>query len=359
MIGVAAVLAAQVASAQPVRIGATSFPKAADGGTRRFSAVSFDAANNAYLVAWGIGNVGARFVNADGLALGAAVNLNTTSAGAARVACGSTVNACLVAWVQEPTTIVGRLVRYNAGAVLPLTAPFAISTNGKSKLTSAAPSVAFSTAANEFLVAWTEFSGTAGGPDVRAQRVSPNGAKVGVEIAVAGTTNWEGMPTATYNSLQDEYVVGYYFETGGGADCLGLQRVKPGTGALVGGRSTVFATFVDLYPEIAYNSTTNQFLAISWGGDEPVDAPRLARGRQRPAPQLQAGLAGDAGRRRRNRARLQPDLEHVPRGLPEPEEQRDLGRRNRRERGAGRAGAADVHGARALDAAGRGRQRGA
>lgn len=255
--------------AQPARVGGTLNPKPYDGGTRRFSSVSYDAANDAFLVAWGIGNVGVRYVGTDGALLGAPVNVNATTAGAARVACGSTANVCLVAWVQEPTSIIGRLLRYNGGAVAIVSAPFAISSNGKSKLTSAAPAVSYSPIANEFLVAWTEFSGTPGGPDLRGQRVSPNGAKVGTEIAIGATGYWEGMPSATYNSAQDEYIIGYYFETGSGADSLGLQRIKPGTGALVGGRSTIFSTFADLYPEISYNSRTNQYLAISWAATSP------------------------------------------------------------------------------------------
>ena len=100
-------------------------------------------------------------------------------------------------------------------------------------------------------------------------RVSPNGTVVGSQIAVAGTTFWEGLPTMTYNSQADEYVVGYYFEAGTGATSLGTQRVKPGTGALIGGRSTIYSTKSDIYPELAYNSQTNQFMAISWAATSP------------------------------------------------------------------------------------------
>jgi len=254
---------------QPARLGATFYAKPADGGTRRFSSVAFDAANNAYLVAWGVGSIGARFVSADGVALGNPLTLNTGTGDGVKVTCAAAVNACLLAWVQEPTYVFGRLVRYNNGAVLPLTAAFVISANGKSKLTSAAPAVAFSPVASEFLVAWTEFSGTPGGPDVRGMRVRPNGTLVGTQLALAATGFWEGLPTMTYNSQTDEYVVGYYFETGSGATSLGVQRVKPGTGALVGGRSTLFSTKSDIYPELAYNSHTNQFMAISWAATSP------------------------------------------------------------------------------------------
>ena len=54
-----------------------------------------------------------------------------------------------------------------------------------------------------------------------------------------------------------------------GADSLCAQRVKPGTGALIGARTLIYTTTVDIYPEIAYNSTTNQYLVIAWGATSP------------------------------------------------------------------------------------------
>jgi hypothetical protein len=260
---------ANLAAGQPVRMGSTFDAKPVDGGTRRFPAAAYDSGNDVYVVTWGLGNVGVRFVTADGVALGSPTNLNTVTSGPPAIACAANVNMCLVAWIQEPTSIIGRLIRYNAGSVQMLTAPFAINANGKSKLTSAAPDVAYSPVASEFLVAWTEFDGTLGGPDVRAQRVSPNGTNVGAEFVVAGTTYWEGNPSMAYNSQQDEYLVGYYCEAPNGADSLCGQRVKPGTGALIGGRSLVYTSFVDIYPEITYNSQTNQYLVISWGATNP------------------------------------------------------------------------------------------
>jgi hypothetical protein len=250
-------------------VGATFDAKPVDGTTRRFSAVTYDAANNVYVVAWGLGNVGIRFVSAAGAPIGVPTNINTTTAGPPGIACAADQNMCLVAWIQEPTSIIGRLIRYNAGAVQNLTSTFVINSNGKSKLTSAAPDVAYSPVANEFLVAWTEFDGTVGGPDVHGQRISPAAAKVGAEMTIAATTYWEGNTSLTYNSAQDEYLVGFYCEAPSGADSLCAQRVKPGTGALIGGRSLIYSTFVDIYPEITYNSTTNQYLVIAWGATNP------------------------------------------------------------------------------------------
>ena len=246
--------------ADGARVGSTFFPKAADGGTRRFSGVAYDGANNAFLVVWGLGQVGARFVSVNGTPLGEPVALNTTTGGATRVACGAAINACLVTWIQEPLTIMGRLVRYNGGAVQVVTSPFVVSQSANAKLSSSAPGVAYSSAANEFLVAWTEFSPTT---NIKGQRIASDGAKAGGEITIAATSLWEGLPSLTYNSVQDEYLVVYYFETS--SNNVGAQRVKAGTGALIGGRNTLATSSFDQYPEVAYNSATNQYLAVTWG----------------------------------------------------------------------------------------------
>jgi hypothetical protein len=257
-----ALAATAVVLANGARVGSTFFPKPPDGGTRRFSSVAYDAANNAFLVVWGLGQVGARFVSPSGTPLGNPVAVNITTGGAVRVACGGALNECLLAWIQEPTTIMGRLVRYNAGSVQFLTNPFVISQSAAPKLSSSAPGVAYSSAAHEFLVGWTEFSPTT---NIKGQRVASNGALAGGEITIAATSLWEGLPSLTYNSVQDEYVVAYYFESSTGINNIGAQRVKPGTGGLINSRNTLATSSFDQYPEIAYNSHDNQDLAISWG----------------------------------------------------------------------------------------------
>jgi hypothetical protein len=289
------VTAASVTMAQS-RLGGTFFPKAADGGTRRFPGVAYDSANDAYLVVWGLGQVGARFVSPGGSSLGSAVVLNSVTGGAARVACASALNACLVAWVEEPASIMGRMVRYNGGAVQTLTAPFAINRNGRPKLSSAAAVVTYSPVANEFLVAWTQFP-SSGPPDVKAQRLTGSGALTGAEISVAITTLWEGLPSVAYNSVQNEYLVGYYFETGSGVNAVGAQRVKAGTGALIGTRSTLYSSGFEQYPEVAYDSTNNRYLAITWGfsGSSWMLRGRLADGNAQPLGAGTTALAVKGG----------------------------------------------------------------
>ncbi len=275
-------------------MGSTVVAIPGDGITKRFPDVAFDDANNAYLVITGLATVEARYVSPNGVPLGTTVKINTTTAGASRVACAPAINKCLIVWLQEPRSVIGRLVRYNAGAVQALTMPFVINGALAPLLTNSGPGVVYSSVSNEFLVAWTDYSP---GPNIRARRVDGNGAPVGAVVPIAVTTLWEGFPTLAYNSAQDQYNVGYYFETSSGASSVGTQLVKPGTGALIGGRSTLYSGGFNQYPELAYNPATNQYLAITWGfsGSSWMLRGRLADGNSQPLGTSTLALAAKGG----------------------------------------------------------------
>ena len=263
-VAAAVLFASTAAFAQSARMGATFAPAPFDGRVHRFPSIAHDAVNDAYLVVWThIGAIGARFVSAEGHLLGDKTQINTSAfarqAGAVRATCAAAVNACLIAWVEEkPFQIVGRLVRFSGGAVAPLSPAFVVADS--LTLTSSTPSVAYSPASNEFLVAWTSFGA---GLDVTAQRVSPGGFPIGGQIPIASTGIAEFFPTVAYNSAQNEFLVAYNFEEGPGS-YVGAQRVQPGTGALIGLRSTLYGSAFEQYPEIAYDPLHNQYLAITW-----------------------------------------------------------------------------------------------
>jgi len=179
-----------------VRVGSTITAIPGDGIAKRFPDVAFDDANNAYLVITGLSVVEARYVAPNGTPLGTAAKISTTTAGASRVACAPAINKCLIVWLQEPRSVVGRFVRYNAGAVQALTSPFVINGALAPLMTNSAPGVVYSSVSNEFLVAWGEYSP---GPNIRAMRVDGNGALVGAVIPVAVSSLWEGFPTLAYN----------------------------------------------------------------------------------------------------------------------------------------------------------------
>jgi hypothetical protein len=252
---------ASPAHAQASRLGGTVIVRPFDGQTVRYPAVAYDGANDAFLVVYGLQKHGARFVSTDGVPLGQPTRLSTVDGGATRVACGADVNACLVAWIQEPGAIMGRLVRYNAGNVQLLSAAFVITDGGlgAKKLTSSPPSVAYSTTSHEFLVAWTDTT-----VNVTAQRVSGAGVLLGAAIPIAVTAAWEGFPSIAYNSARDEFTVSYYLETVGVPSGVGITRVQPGTGAVLGG-NVLYASVFEQYPDFAYNTRADQFLAVTWG----------------------------------------------------------------------------------------------
>jgi hypothetical protein len=91
-------------------------------------------------------------------------------------------------------------------------------------------------------------------------------------------------------------MVGYYCEPSGTSGVC-AQRVKPGTGALIGGRSILYSGGFNQYPEIAYNAATNQYLAITWGysGGAWMLRGRLADSNAQPLGASTIALAAKGG----------------------------------------------------------------
>lgn len=263
----ATVVTASSAFAQTGRVGDTYTPKAPDGSIIRFPGITYDAGNDAYLVTWtgfvttNNHRVGARFLAADGTPLGQPDTVNVAPGGASRAACSAELNECLIVWTQEPTTIMGRLIRYSAGNIGYVTAPFVVNSNGLGKLSSAGPSVAYSATTMEFLVAWTDLVNVV---DVRGQRVGGDGTLLGGEIPIGATGLWEGFPSITWNAQNNEFFVAYYQELSNGLSTVAGKRVQAGSGGILGG-NTMYASVFEQYPEVAYNTRTNQYLAITWG----------------------------------------------------------------------------------------------
>ena len=296
MIGAVVVLGtASGAYAQGSRYGDTQFPRPPDGTSsgRRFPGVAYDAANNVFLVTSGVIHLGARFVSSEGVPLGSPVAISTDGverqAGAVRVGCAANLNACLIAWVEEsPARIVGRFARYNGGEVQFLTDRFVINANGNAKHTESAPAVTYSPVAGEFLVSWAEYPG----PNVFAQRINASGGAVGAVIPIAVTGYWEGMPSATYNSAEDEFFVAYYLEPG--MDAVGGTRVKPGTGQIMS-NGILYSGLFEKYPEVVYNSVANQYLAITWSSGFTLHGQIISSSGNANGPVLSLGIGGGDG----------------------------------------------------------------
>jgi hypothetical protein len=262
----AVVLSALLGSFTPVlgqasRVGETQFPMQ---GFVRFPTVAYEETNDVYLVGYGLGSASLRFVSAAGTPLGAPAQANTSGLQVlgTRVVCAPAPLPCLFVWMEEPDRIVGRLVKYGTGGTVSfVAAPFEIYRGGM-KFSGSAPAVAYSSASGgEFLVVWTDWPLT-----LNARRVSVAGAPVGAVIPIGSASRLNYDPAATYNSATNEYVVVY--EAEGSWSEITAQRIKPGTGALLGS-AALYSGTSENYPQIAYNPESNEYLVSSWDGTFP------------------------------------------------------------------------------------------
>jgi hypothetical protein len=114
--------------------------------------------------------------------------------------------------------------------------------------------VAYSTGSKEFLVVWQ-------GVGITAQRIGLDGQPIGGNFQVTPAA-YRRDPAVVYNPTTNQFMVGF-----GGEDGIspfaGFQRVAAGSGALVGPEGIVGRARGVYIAEVAYNSTTNQYL-VAW-----------------------------------------------------------------------------------------------
>jgi hypothetical protein len=205
------------------------------------SAVAYGSAPNEYLVTWQGDQLAAtdeefeifgQRVNADGTEDGSDFRISTvgTDTDTLRsplfpaVAYGSTPNEYLVTWdgdglaTNDEVEIFGQ--RLDAAGAEVGTNDFRISTAGMDTDTAraaAAPAVAYSGAANEYLVAWNgDGLATNNEFEIFGQRLDAAGAEVGTNdfrISTVGTDTdilrGAGQPAIAYGSAPDEYLVAW------------------------------------------------------------------------------------------------------------------------------------------------------
>ena len=263
-IAVGIVLTSSMASAA-VRGTATAIPTSTGGGVR-YPDAAYDDANNVFLAVTGKEKVQGRFLSASGTLLtgplGATFNLTSATAyqQAPRAHCGEGV--CLVVWHQgdSGTTPMARLVSYTAGFI---SAPFAVGPKGS--MWEMGAGIAYSPAANQFLVAWHGNYGS--GNNIWIARVTTGGQVVN-KSAVTTTTAYEREPSVAYNAASGEFVVVY----AGTVKVNGIetayvraQRVKDGTP--LGGPIQLDSAKASYISWAEYNPTTQSVLATwSRGG---------------------------------------------------------------------------------------------
>lgn len=161
----------------------------------------------------------------------------------------------------------------------PLGYNFAI--HNDSGLTEVNPAVAYNSQRQEYLAVW--YNDRPGNDDVRAQRISKNGALVGGSFYIsAGVGAERHHPDVAYNSQDDEYLV-VWESCGTGYDCGIHARLVSGVGQVLAVTDTVIATGTlgtenDLNPAVSYASTSNKYLVV-WEQETQTTYSRDIRGR--------------------------------------------------------------------------------
>jgi predicted aconitase with swiveling domain len=293
-------------------------------------AVAYNSANNEYLVVWaGDDNTGS-LVHGEKEIFGQRINARTgkevgsndfrisdmgpdgnTSFGAKEtaVAYNSVNNEYLVVWSGDDNTgalvdneheIFGQRLGGATGAEIGMN-DFRISDMGSSdgdpRFEGLAPQAVYNSRNNEYLVVWAG-SDDAGLParpeyEIYGQRLkAATGAEVGAndfricDMGSDGDMSFKARsPAVAYNSTNNEYLVVW-----SGDDNTGLlvndefeifgQRLNAATGAEAGvndfrisdmGTSDGNDAFAALAPNVAYNSTNNEYLVV-WSGDDDTGA---------------------------------------------------------------------------------------
>lgn len=259
-------LAAGPVFADATRLGVTLFGSAGGQAGVRFPKAAYGTTPNVYLVVHGQGGITGRFFSADGAPIGGQFLVTANpNAIAPTVTYSQLRNVFFVAWLEERpegVVVTGRVLSFAGGGPQFLTGMFNISGGGP-KFLDAAPAVAYSSLSDVFLVAWSSMDG---GLEVLAQRVLHTGQPLGGPIPIGVTPGiWELYPSVAYNSSQDEFFVVFTSEKEG----VAFPFRTAGTRVLADSGTSfppvmLYEAEFNNYPEVAYNSNANEYLAISY-----------------------------------------------------------------------------------------------
>lgn len=242
------------------------------GGQLRVMDVTASTRSEYYFVSHGRGQIGGVFIAPDGSTLASAkINDSTEWAESPKAAYNPDNDSFLVAWADnrknpDPDIVRARIVQVKNRAFKFLTADFVVS--GVVGVDPRNPlAAAFSTVSKEYLVAWPQWSGD--GLRVLGQRISSGGELLGSAITIFGIPAWYEAVHIAYNQTDDEFMVTVATAgTAGTGDPTALiQRVKPGTGTLLGSVRDIGAYNALWIPQLAYNAWQNEYLLVFSAGD--------------------------------------------------------------------------------------------
>lgn len=235
--------------------------QAASGGTSyaRTDDAGFDSTNNVFLMVTTehqTGRVFGSFANTSGSAIGGGFRIDTSSNfpfGPA-IAYSPAANVFLVVWVNDAAQVRGRLVRYGAGALG--SADVVLGTGGRKTW---APAIAYSATSQEFLVSWS----SSAGPNWIV-RVSTGGATVGSPLQTTGNV-WTQEPALAWNPTNNEFLLAYAQEINPGWQ-IRVQRISQGQ--LIGAPQTVHGAGSTKLPDVSYSTLSGKFL-VTWFQGNP------------------------------------------------------------------------------------------
>lgn len=260
-------------SAQASREGPTFGASGAwPGFAVRRPDVAYDPVNDVYLVVSGPMTHG-RFLTADGVPLGGDFYVSASGAynQTPRVAYSSGLGGFLVTWLDLRSNpnfaqVWGRLVKFGAGGAPVFPAgDFLIGAPVPGVDGERGAAVAYSTLSQRFLVVFHQYGG-GGVPanDIRGQLVADNGSLVGGVINVTFDNHFQGEVGVSYSPASNQFLVGYrHFYEPSGPATIQVRTVNADTGAL-GTPVDLTAAVNTNVPEIAYNTSTNQFFVGWW-----------------------------------------------------------------------------------------------
>jgi hypothetical protein len=119
------------------------------------------------------------------------------------------------------------------------------------------PAVASSSTSDGYLVVFPDFRTN----DISGQRVLSSGLLMGPDLTISAPLGQQKQPAVAYNSTDTEFLVVWHDQRAGNWDIWG-QRVDL-DGTLLGGSFAICSnTSPQLYPDVAYDLDTNQYLVV-------------------------------------------------------------------------------------------------
>jgi hypothetical protein len=253
------------------RIGDTFvIPTLAASAPKRFADAAHDPVGDVYLVVNGNAATSGAFLDADGVPRGEPFAVAETAAWTQGVRVGFGGAAFLVAWHDnrdDPNAarLRARSVGWD-GAAPVLGGDVEIGTGAT--YSEMAPAIAWSDTSAVFLVAWH----TAVADDVHAQRVAPDGSRIGGEIVVTNDPDWQSDVGIAWNPALDEWLVAY---THAGATTEVRARRVAADGSVLEGESSMTTAAGTWLAHAAFVPATGEYV-VAWF-DGAISARRVAQ----------------------------------------------------------------------------------